>query len=288
MRSLKTGSASVRLSSVASTLVAARRSAQALGAYPGEAPANFADAYGIQDKAIELWPDDIEGWKVGRLDAAAAHQYGLTRLFGPIFKQTVVYQGADEVEVFAFDGGFGAVEGEVVFLLAKDAPTDKTTWTADEAAVLIGDARAAVEIASSPFHGINDNGPFVTISDFGNNHGLIVGDTIPGWRSFDFTSWRCVASVGGGVVGEGAADAMPGGPLESLRALLENAARRGRPLKRGMAISTGALSGVHQVSVGQRAEIRIAGARPIRCAIAAATPLTAKSEVNSSAPVPSI
>jgi 2-keto-4-pentenoate hydratase len=284
MSSLKSESARVNVSAVALTFVAARRSARALRIYPGEAPKNFVDAYGIQDEAIGLWPDEIQGWKVGRLDPMHARQHGQTRLFGPIFKKSVVFQGAGEARVFAFDGGFGAVEGEIVFLLSDDAPTDKLTWTTDEAAALIGDARAAVEIASSPFRGINENGPFVTISDFGNNHGLIVGDTIQNWRSFDVAGWRCITSIDGVVVGEGAADSMPGGPVESLRALLENAARRGKPLRRGMAISTGAISGVHEVFVGQRAEIRIAGARPIRCAIAAASPQAANT-IAASAPL---
>jgi 2-keto-4-pentenoate hydratase len=58
---------------------------------------------------------------------------------------------------------------------------------------------------------------------------------------------------------------VPGGPFESLRALLEICARRHLPLRRGMQISTGAVTGVHIIAPGQSTLIEMAGLPAIAC-----------------------
>ena len=48
---------------------------------------------------------------------------------------------------------------------------------------------------------------------------------------------------------------LPGGPLAALAFALNRAARRGRPLRAGMVVSTGAASGIHDIVAGQRARL---------------------------------
>src|SRR5437870_11829034 len=52
---------------VARTFVDARRAARSLPDFPGVLPADMAAGYLIQDAAIGLWPDEVMGWKVGRI-----------------------------------------------------------------------------------------------------------------------------------------------------------------------------------------------------------------------------
>ncbi|MDX1293297.1 MAG: hypothetical protein R3265_10835, partial [Hyphomonas sp.] len=80
--------------------------------------------------------------------------------------------------------------------------------------------------------------------------------------------------IDGESVGQGVATSIPGGPVESLRFMLENAARRGMPLKKGMAVSTGAVTGVHVARVGQTATVTAHGAPTIELRLAAAAMLT--------------
>jgi len=260
---------------IAKKFVEARLSAGSLTEYPGEAPHTLSDAYAIQDAAIDLWPDEISGWKVGRINGDAVTAHGTDRLAGPIFSRQARDQREAVMESPVFSDGFAAVEGECVVMVAEDTDPAKLDYTTDEAIALIESVRAGVEIASSPFTGINDHGPLVTISDFGNNYGLIIGDELPNWSSLDFTNWPFETLIEGETVGRADAASIPGGPVESFRFMLENAARRGRPLKKGMAILTGAITGVHVAHVGQGAVVKVSGARDIEVRL---TPLASNAD----------
>lgn len=253
---------------IAAAFVGARLEARALPTYPGPAPSSLDAAYRIQDEAIRAWPDALAGWKVGRITGAAQIRFGTDRLAGPIFRDFIARAAAGEAaSAKVFEGGFAAVEGEFVIMLGADAPAEKTGWTTEEAADMIGAVRVGIEIASSPFPGVNELGPLVTISDFGNNAGLILGPELPRWREFDLSKWRCETFIDGESVGANTAAAIPGGPVESLRFLLEVAARRGLPLKEGMAVSTGAVTGVHDVRIGQAARMVFTGGLELSCVV---------------------
>ncbi|WDI30081.1 hypothetical protein PUV54_08935 [Hyphococcus flavus] len=261
------------ISEIARSFVGARQAGQALKTYPGTPPDTLRNAYAIQDEAISLWSDDIAGWKVGRITGADEKRFGVDRLAGPIFKKTIRSSNGKNEAMPVFENGFAAIEGEIVITLGTDAPPEKANWTIDEAADLIKSIAAGIEIASSPFCGINDFGPLVTISDFGNNFGLIVGNEIPNWRRLKFDTWRCETFIDGQSVGKESPASIPGGPLESLRFLLELSAQRGLPLQKGMVISTGAITGVHVAHVGQTANIVFDDVEPIRCELFAFEPI---------------
>ena len=52
---------------------------------------------------------------------------------------------------------------------------------------------------------------------------------------------------------------------EGVRFLLQNAARRGRPLREGQIVSSGAVTGVHQIRARQEARLVFEGVGEIRC-----------------------
>ncbi|MCS6627349.1 hypothetical protein N0B44_31020 [Roseibacterium beibuensis] len=238
-------------SSIARAFVDARRAGRALAAYPASEPVSLDAAYAIQDEAIALWPDRIAGWKLGRINAPHDTRYGAGRLAGPIFSRAVWTAGTVPTRFGVIDGGFAAVEAEYVLELGESAP-DRGDWTAAEAGSLVARVFTGVEIAGSPFAGINDHGPAVTASDFGNNAGLILGGEIAGWRD-RLAGLTCTMSIDDAVIGRGGAASIPGGPLDSLAFLLNLLHRRGRRLEAGQLVSTGAATGVHDIVAGQRA-----------------------------------
>lgn len=243
----------------AEAFVRARLAAVALPAYPGAVPETLAEAYAIQDCAVRLWPDRLAGWKVGRINPPWDSALGCDRLVGPVFSRQVAPAQAGAADGFVFEGGFGAVEGEVIIVAGADAPADKIDWSLEDAAKISGSVLIGAEVASSPFPGINDLGPLVTISDFGNHNGLILGPPLdkPGQSGTSGALFRTL--VDGIEAGQATPAAIPGGPLESFRALLEIVARRGLPLRKGMYVSTGAVTGVHPVRAGQTAVIEVDG-----------------------------
>jgi 2-keto-4-pentenoate hydratase len=243
--------------SIAQEFVRARRAAQALPGYPGEQPASLDAAYGIQDHALELWMDDsIAGWKVGLIKSPWLERFGgENRLLGPIFTKSIQVAASSEAEIEfpVFVGGFAAVEAEFVVRLNADAPRDKTHWTAEEAGALVAQMHIAIEPAGSPLSTINDLGPAVTISDFGNNAGLILGPDLADWRDRPLETLATETFIDGQSIGKGSAASLPGGPLGALAFALARSAKRGRPLKARDLISTGATTGVHEIRAGQSA-----------------------------------
>jgi 2-keto-4-pentenoate hydratase len=174
-----------------------------------------------------------------------------------------------------YDGGFAAVEAEYVFRIGCDAAAGKLAWTREEAAALVGAVHLGIETAGSPLASINALGPPVIISDFGNNHGLILGPEIAGGPGRADADLACETFIDGASIGRATAAGIPGGPLESLRFLLENTAARGRPLRAGQLVSTGAVTGVHEIAIGQTCRVAFAGDGEIVCRAVRAKPLDA-------------
>ncbi|MEJ1968143.1 MAG: fumarylacetoacetate hydrolase family protein [Rhizomicrobium sp.] len=257
---------------VARQFVEARLAARALAGFPGEVPADLATGYRHQDAAIALYPDRIVGWKIGRVGPDFEPRFGRNRLAGPIFSRQLRHAGDAPTTFPAFVGGFAAIEAEFVLVLGADAPADKTDWTADEARALVGAMHIGIETAGSPLATINALGPTVVVSDFGNNAGLILGPAVPDWAARADASLTCESFIDGTSVGTGSAAEIPGGPLESLLFLAAHCAGRGRPLKAGMLISTGAATGIHDIAAGQRARVDFGALGAIDCLAVPATP----------------
>jgi 2-keto-4-pentenoate hydratase len=257
---------------VAAEFVKARRSAGHLTTYPGVIPPDLESAYRCQDAAIALWNDTIVGWKVGFIPEPSSAKYGANRLVGPIFARSLRrLDGNGSVDAPVFANGFAAIEAEFVVEMARDAPANVAEWTAETARRFVKAMYIGIEIASSPLQNINDYGATVVVSDFGNNAGLLLGAEIPDWQSRPTDSLACESRVGGVVVGRGNAAAVSGGPLSALAFALQCNARRGRPLRAGDLVSTGATTGVHSIAAGQSAEVIFSGIGSLRCRAAPMT-----------------
>lgn len=258
---------------IPAAFVEARRAARPLSSYPGEVPNDFSTAYAHQEAAIGLWPDEIAGWKVALVRPDLRERYRAERLAGPVFGQAV-YQaaGGGPVEAPVVAGGFAAVEAEFIFRLKedlspRDGPFERAGIRAETA-----DFHVGMEIAGSPLASLNDLGPAAVISDFGNNAGIVVGPAIPGWFERPPEELTARMLVDGAVVGEGSAASVPGGPVTALVFLVNHLAERGRTLKRGDWVSSGATTGIHQIAPGSiaRAEFGAFGAPEVRITVAAA------------------
>lgn len=257
---------------IASSFVDARRQARGFDAYPGEGPRSLEDAYRIQDRAIAMQGQPIGGWKLGRINAPFDSEFGANRLAGPIFASTIVeaVTGTDHAMPVIGDG-FAAVEAEFLLRLGSSPDPQKREWTMDEARALVDCVAIGIEIASSPLTAINELGPAVTASDFGNNHGLLVGPEFAGWQTIDLDGVAVAMLVNGEQIGSATTSTMLDGPWGAVRFLATLAASRGIRLEKGQWISTGAVTGVHQVRVGDSVEATFGDER-LGCRIVAAAP----------------
>lgn len=251
---------------IARAFVEARRAGTGLPEFPGAMPATLADAYAVQDAALAIADGRVAGWKVGKI---APPVEGQDRLTGPIFADQVVDAGGDEPAMPIFADGFGAAEAEFLLRLAAAPDPAKTDYTMDEAKALIDAVHVGIEVASSPFPGINSHGPAVTVSDFGNNNGLVVGAAVEGWREADVNDWPVTLTINGEEVGRATTATMLDGPFGAARFLLEHAGRRGLRLEAGQWISSGAVTGVHPVRPGDQVVAGFDGRWTVGCTIGA-------------------
>lgn len=251
---------------IARSFVAARSSGTPLSDYPGERPQGLDDAYAVRDAAIVLTGRTISGWKVGRINPPVE---SADRLVGPIFADQTHAAGRDPIAMPVFGDGFAAAEAEFLLRVGAAPDPDKHRYTIAEAHALIDAVHVGIEIASSPFAGINDGGPAVTISDFGNNNGLVIGPAIDASEHADILTWPVMLAVNGAPVGAATASAMLDGPFGAARFLFELMAARGITITQGQWISTGAVTGVHRVAAGDRIEARFDDRLSVACTIQA-------------------
>ncbi len=250
---------------IAQAFVTARHARQGFADYPGAMPETLDEAYAIQARAITLFGKPIAGWKVGRVPDPLVEHFGANRLAGPIFADSIVWADEGQVpEMPIFRDGFGAAEAEYLVKLGPLPADFDRAWTNAEILPYVAELRVGIEIASSPFAGINGHGPAVTISDFGNNNGLLIGYRISSEE--DFLSAPVSLTIDGEVAGTGTAGNMLDGPIGAVRFLFERAAK-GLPLAEGQWISTGAVTGVHQVEAGAKVEARFGSDMRVQCTI---------------------
>jgi 2-keto-4-pentenoate hydratase len=244
---------------IATAFREARLAGRALPAYPGELPSALEPAYTIQEIAIEGFPDTVVGWKVAGIRPDERALLGAERLAGPIFAMNLHRTEPGRVlGAPVFEGGFAALEAEFVIRVSRPMP-DGAPKRDDDLLGHIEALHAGIEIAGSPFAGLNDLGARGVVSDFGNNAGLVVGPVIPGWHALPLAALTARTSINGSLAGEGSAANVAGGPLGALRFLADHLAARGRPLRAGDLVSTGMTTGIHHVRPGDRATIAFLG-----------------------------
>jgi 2-keto-4-pentenoate hydratase len=250
---------------VATAFLAAREKKTPLTAYPGAMPETMADAYKIQDAAIALDGRLVGGWKVGRIAPELVDHYGGNRLTGPIFADEIVDGTAGDAPAMpVYAGGFAAAEAEVLLCFGTVEDRDYDIASVGDC---IAGVRTGIEIASSPFREINLHGPAVTASDYGNNKGLVLGPPIADWRAKDLIRMPVTFAIDGETVGAATMETMLDGPFGSALFLIRTLRARGIAIPPGTWLSSGAITGIHEIRPGQNGEALFDGKIRVGCTI---------------------
>ena len=247
------------LAATARALAEARLRASARAAFPGAVPQTLDDAYAVQRAAVDLWPDEIAGWKVGRMSPDLADRFGTNRFVGPIFRASVSRAPQGAAAPFAvFTGGSAALEAEFVVFVGERGPQRLMT---------------GVEVAASPLASLPDLGSLATIADFGNNAGLILGAEVPLELLARPSQLGCETQVADAAPVRRTGEALPGGPAGAFAFAEAETQRIGLPLQPGQFVSTGAVTGIHPVERGQSCSADFGAFGRIDCQVVARSPL---------------
>lgn len=256
-------------SKVAEAFCHARAAAQSISEFPGELPRDLAEAYAVQALAIEIWDDAVSGWKVGRIAGDNAARFGEDRLLGPVFAETVANL-EDGVAFPAITGGFAALEAELIAVIDRPIGANEIPSDPLDCLGLVRHWNVGFEAAGSPLASIGDSGPLATIAGFGNNLALLVGPQVD---VDDPDRVECTVTIGQLAVGPVEAGQLPGGPLGALHFALRKLAALGNAIEGGMLVSTGAITGVHRVEIGQICHADFSPGGRLNCIVTDATAL---------------
>lgn len=256
-----------KITQTARNLVQARLSTTPRDTYPGVVPPDLSTAYAVQSSAIEQWPDQLVGFKVGGIAESFRDQYQAEWLAGPVFeKNTFRFKTGELLDFPVFEDGFAAFEPELIFEIQSKAYQAEETWSTDLAKTTIKRLYLGAEIASSPNSNVNALGPGSIISDFGNNGGCILGKELPLSELENVLNLQVETIIDGESVGLKSPGAPPSGPLGALAFLLNHFKAHNElyDLPETIFVSSGAITGVHESYVGAIGEMAYKGQETLK------------------------
>jgi 2-oxo-3-hexenedioate decarboxylase/2-keto-4-pentenoate hydratase len=154
------------------------------------------------------------------------------------------------------DFGQVAVECEIAVRLGRDLPGGQSR---DEVADAIQSCQAAIELIDDARADYKLFGAVDLVADNAWNGGLVLGPAVKDWRHLDLAALKGTMMVGGRLAGEGVGADVLGHPLNALTWLADMLARRGRSLRKGMAITTGSIVATQWPKPGETVEVEIEG-----------------------------
>ena len=237
----------VDISHAVQSLLEARRSGIQV-APPFALPDRDA-VYAIQD-GVAAATGRVAGWKVGaRTPTAEPNPAPL--LAGALVKSPARFDGAAMHMI--------GVEIEISFHIAHDIPARDKAVGREEALAAVGDAFVGMEVVDTRLANFKSVDAEWLLADNQMNHALVVGDSVPNWKSLDWADLQVRLTIDGKVEvdqrgGLGAVD-----PVRPLAWMIDHAVRHRGGIRKGQAITTGSWTGLRYFPPGTRARGEFAG-----------------------------
>lgn len=205
-------------------------------------------AYALQDALIERAGERLIGWKVGATNSKAQAAMGIDGpLAGPLWESWAWHAPAEAepLRVRLGEPGPTMAEVELAFLLGADGRLDGLMVSIE----LLGQRWATMPEPRA--HGI--------IADHAANAGVALSAPSRDWDSLDLTALATTLAHKGKVVASGTSGLVLGDPRRSVAWLAEHAEARGRPLRAGEIVSSGAIIGPVALDHGKHYTASIEG-----------------------------
>jgi 2-keto-4-pentenoate hydratase len=229
-------------------------------------------AYGIQEANTTHWQAEgrrLVGSKIGLTSRAVQKQLGVDRPdFGVLFADMIV---AEDEPVAAGRVLQPKIEAEVAFLLDRDIDVEAPTIADVLRAVAY--AMPALEIVGSRITNW-DIGIVDTVADNASSGLFVLGGPVRRLDNLDLRALQMRMTRREEVVSKGTGAACLGNPLNAMAWLAAELARRGRPLRAGDVVLSGALGPMVPVNPGDTFEANIVGLGTVSARFAESSPPT--------------
>ena len=237
-----------RIDACARQLVDVRRNGGMLEELPETLRSlGLSDAYSIQRQAIELWSDEVAGWKIGATSKEVQSVFGISEpVYGPVFKRTV-FQSPAQLDAAAFQHRI--VEAEFAFRFGDDLPSRAKPYTRDEIVSVIDAIIPSIEILSPRLKTLTGSHISTVVADFCGNGGAVLGRVCTDWQHLDLISRVVTLSLNGVKRREGTGALVLGDPLNTVEWLINTLGEHGATIKKGQFILAGTMTGIHTAEV---------------------------------------
>jgi 2-keto-4-pentenoate hydratase len=186
----------------------------------------------------------IAGRKIGLTAPAVQQQFGVFRPDFGLLLSDMIYSSAEPIPLASLLQP--RAEAEVAFVLRRDL--DSPQATVSDVIQATDFVLAAIEVVDSRIAGwdikITD-----TIADNASSGAVVLGTTPYSLTGLDLSAVTMTMTHEGAVVSTGSGAACMGSPVTAMAWLAREVARRGRPLRAGEVVLSGALGPVVPVSV---------------------------------------
>lgn len=229
---------SVDLHAAAALLLGARRDHRRVVLPHELRPANFAQAYVIQN-AVELGLGRAPiAWKVGAPDARS------TPGAAPIYEVLASPARIDAERLHMI-----GVEAELAAVFGRDLPARASAYSDEEVLSAVQEVRVVIEVCDSRIEGWQAADDATKLADHQLNFALVTGDAAQNPRALDYGKLAVRTLVDGRMIKEGVGTHALGNPLPLLPWLANHARLRGG-LRTGTIATMGAWLGLHTVQPG--------------------------------------
>ncbi len=248
------GADTARTTEAARLLAAARRTVTAINSLPeAVAPRSVAEAYATQDALVDVLGSAIVGWKVGATAVAIQQRLGTNEPFaGPLLAGSV-FESPGRLNAGAYL--HTAIECEFAFRMGRTLPVRAEPYAEAEVADAVCEIIPAIEVVAPSFEQILGGALLDRIADLGVTAGLVHGQaTSPqAFPLAKLVAHGVALRIDGAETARGTGDLVLGDPLRSLTWLANHLRQRGRDLSAGAIVSTGSMTGITQLAIGQTA-----------------------------------
>ena len=238
---------SADISKAVQQLLEARRSG--VQVKPTFALPNRAAVYAIQDGVAKA-TGPVAGWKVGA-SSPTSEPNPAPLLAGSVVRSPARFDGKAMHMI--------GVEIEIAFHIARDIAARNEPVERDEALAAVGDAFVAMEACDTRLADYKQAGSDWLLADNQGNHSLVVGDSVPHWRTLDWPSLRVRQIIDDKIEIEQTGGLKAGDPTRPLIWMIDHAVRLRGGIRKGQGITTGSWTGLPFYAPGIKARGEFAG-----------------------------
>ncbi|MCY4051380.1 MAG: hypothetical protein OXE41_09060 [Gammaproteobacteria bacterium] len=215
-------------------------------------PDSVLQAYLVQEELVsrmsKLNDSPVIGYKLACTFAPLMKMLGTDGPFYGCLMVHSTYQNNIKLEAENFSQRI--VEPEFLLEMSADLPASDEPYTAQSILPYIGDLFPSIEVVDHRYTDFTKVGVNALIADNAIHGVSVLGEAVSDWKSFDLVTHKVDLCINGKIKETGIGENVLGNPLNAMAWLANTLKSRGKTLKKGDLVTTGATSPTYQAVAG--------------------------------------